>query len=128
MGLDMYLSVKTNDKNKVVGKTDHTGACGGLMPFTIANKNGEQEIGYWRKQYRLADRLTMMLYGDDDEGDNLVPKEMTIEDIKDIIEFAKEQLKEDAYNSNVWDYTIKVFKKALQLAKQGDTVIYEQWY
>ena len=129
MGLDMYLLAKTK---KPVGKNPTTGACNGLFGLTIATEEDEQEIGYWRKEYRLSHKLESLLFAEDEE-DNLVPKEMTEKQIEEVIAFAQAELEakdyEDGfYSDDDWKYTIEVFQKALELAKQGVKIIYEQWY
>ena len=125
----MYLLAKTDKK---VGKKETTGACGGLFPLTIKTEEKTQEIGYWRKNYKLDEELTNMLF-EGCEDDNCVPKEMSAEQIEDVIAFAKDEIElkdyeNGWYNDDDWKYTIKVFQKALKLLKQGVTILYEKWY
>ena len=128
MGLDMYLLSKSKDNVKKAC----TGACGGLFPLTIATEDNTIEIGYWRKNYRLAEELSSMLF-DGEEEDNCVPKPLTEEQIEHIIKFAKYELEFKDYDDgwycdDDWTYTIKTFKDALKRLKQGETILYEQWY
>ena len=58
MGLDMYLLAKY----KNVTNTQTTGACGGLFPLTIKS-HGKEEIGYWRKDYKLDNLIWERLSG-----------------------------------------------------------------
>ncbi len=129
MGLDMYLLAKS--KNKKIGKEHTTGACGGLFPFTI-DSEGTTEIGYWRKNYRLADEITHMLFEPGEET-NCVLKELTEDDIKDLISFAQDELDfkdyEDGWYSDYeWEKTIKIFQQALAYAKEGVKIYYKEWY
>lgn len=128
MGLDMYLLAK----HSRIKKTGTTGACGGLFPMTIATENNTMEIGYWRKNYRLDEKLTNMLF-DNCEEDNCVKKEMCKGQILEIIDYAKWQLEEKDYEDgwycdDDWKYTIKTFKDALTRINRGEQIYYEKWY
>ena len=129
MGLDMYLLSKSKNHQKSNPKT---GACNGLFPLTIATEDHTIEIGYWRKNYRLADKLTKMLFANGEE-DNCVEKEMTDKQIESIIAFAEDELEfkdydNGWYNDEDWQYTIKTFKDALNRYNNGEHILYEQWY
>lgn len=128
MGLDMYLLSKSNKHAK---ENHATGACGGLFPMSIKTGDNTIEIGYWRKNYKLADKLSDMLF--QDGNDNLVKREMDEWQIKEIIDFAKWQLNEKDYENGWysdedWKYTIKTFKDALKRYNNGEHILYEQWY
>lgn len=129
MGLDMYLL----SKSKKHPKTNKiTGACNGLFSLTISVEDNTVEIGYWRKNYRLADKITNMLFTAG-EDDNCVKKEMSENQIQEIIEFAKDELNEKDYDNgwysdDEWTRTITIFKNALKRYKNGEHILYEQWY
>ena len=128
MGLDMYLL----SRSKKHSQTGHaTGACGGLFPMTISTGDNTIEIGYWRKNYRLADYLSNMLF--EDGNDNLVKKEMSKEQIISTIDFAKNELASKDYDNgwyddSEWKRTIDIFKDALNRYEEGEHILYEQWY
>ena len=133
MGLDQYL--RTNAKK---GNEYATGACGGLFPIAPKMSEEQQEIGYWRKNYKLNNYLLNELgLGDEYEDVNCVDLPMTEDQIKMAIDFAKiekEILEEGGdsddgrYNVSVWEYTMKTFKEALKLKQQGYDIIYSIWY
>ena len=128
MGLDMYLLSKSKNHAK---KNEATGCCGGLFPMSINTGENTIEIGYWRKNYRLADKLSDMLF--QDGNDNLVKREMDEWQIQEIIDFAKAELEAKDYDDGWycdedWKYTIKTFKDALKRYNNGEHILYEQWY
>ena len=128
MGLDMYLL----SKGKGFKKSGTTGACGGLFPMTIATDDNTIEIGYWRKNYKLDEYLTDMLFGCGEE-DNCVKKLMDAEQIQKVINFAKDELEfkdyEDGwYDDDEWKRTITIFKDALKRFNRGEHIYYEKWY
>jgi len=129
----MYLKT-----NAPVGQEHSTGACGGLFPFAPKMAKEQREIGYWRKNYKLNEFLLCDLgLADDEEDDNCVDLPMSEEEIEATINFAKEekQILEEGgdgndgwYEVSDWDYTIKTFKEALRLRKEGYDVFYHIWY
>lgn len=133
MGLDQYLRTNARKGNEYA-----TGACGGLFPLAPKMSEGQREIGYWRKNYKLNDYLLNELgLGDEYEDVNCEDLPMSENQIEMAIGFAKiekEMLEEDKtlddgwYNVSDWEYTIKTFKEALKLKQQGYDIIYSIWY
>lgn len=133
MGLDQYL--RTNAKK---GNQHATGACGGLFPLAPKMSEGQREIGYWRKNYKLNDYLLDELgLGDEYEDVNCEDLPMNEDQIESAINFAKgekEILEEGGdsddgwYGVSDWEYTIETFTNALKLKRQGYDIIYSIWY
>lgn len=63
MGLDMYLFKRSHMADASRGAT---GACGGLFPFAPST-GGKEEIGYWRKAYKVCDFILELLNKNYDE-------------------------------------------------------------
>lgn len=127
MGLDQYLRAKTNS----VKQKSATGACGGLFPVAPADK-GTTEIGYWRKAYSVSDYLRQILEIDDEF--NLQDKEISYEQIIDIINHAKnviqEKLFEDEYEKSDWQDVVTAFTKAKRILEKDAAaqIFYMEWY
>ena len=90
MGLDMYLRAKT----ETMAPKQSRGACNGLFPLAPAD-NGTTEIGYWRKAYAVQRYLreTLGIGGEF----NLEDKEISYEQILEIIKDAKSIIEEGDY-------------------------------
>lgn len=127
MGLDQYLRAKT----KTVEQKSATGACGGLFPIAPAN-NGTTEIGYWRKAYAVSDYLRNVL--DVDDTFNLEDKEISYEQVIDILTYAQHVVAEkdfsDAYEESDWLDTVDFFTIAKEILENDpDTQIYYmEWF
>ena len=134
MGLDMYLYTSNQAKKK-----QSTGACGGLFPLAPANEHEGvelQEMGYWRKNYKLNEYIVNDVVVCDEEP-NLIKFPLSVDDLENIRQFAKSEklyLEEGGddengwYTIEEWEYTIKTFNKAIRQAKQGFNIYYECWY
>ena len=136
MGLDMYLFSTNTNKRKMA-----QGACGGLFPLapTSTTDDGVElsEIGYWRKNYKLQEFLFNDIIDTEGEDNNLVKFLLTESDCKRIVEFAKDEksyIEETGdddngwYDIKNWEYTAKVFRKAIRHIKEGNEIYYECWY
>ena len=127
MGLDQYLSAKTN----ILAKKQLRGACGGLFPIGPAD-NDTTEIGYWRKAYSVSCYLreTLEITGDF----NLEEKEINYEQIVSILDYAKHILKtksfENDYDKYDWETTSEVFTKAKEILEKDPNaqIFYMEWY
>ena len=145
MGLDQYLLAKMKTKKN---KTeDLTGACGGLFGFAPKNANGMQEIGYWRKFYKLDDLIAELFLDKDPDGDywsmNCKDIPLDEDDLIHIRCYAEEEIdmineqyegeevpeySEDYYQKINWEKTRDVFAKAFELVKtKGAKIYYKYW-
>lgn len=140
MGLDMYLEVKRAKGPE--GQTGLTGACGGL--FGLAPASDNEEVGYWRKFYELDNFISNLQHRESE--DNAEAVELTTAQLFAIMQYCVEKandfvkgedITEYEANGDLLDYEYTVaqwtdaantFGKALQMALNGDTVYYRNWY
>lgn len=127
MGLDMYLYKKSH---KSVDKGS-TGACGGMFPLAPKSE-GMEEIGYWRKAYKVCDFIFDRLGKNYDEC-NLEKLYMSEEDVEAVLKEAKfreeENYYEDDWEEEDWKNTKTIMEKALEAIHNEDALIFfEVWY
>ncbi len=127
MGLDQYLRART----KTVEQKSATGACGGLFPIAPSD-NETTEIGYWRKAYTVSKYLRNVL---DVAGDfNLEDKEITYEQVIDILTYAQNVVSEkdfsDAYEESDWLDTVDFFTTAKDILENDPDaqISYMEWF
>lgn len=127
MGLDQYLRART----KTVEQKSATGACVGLFPLAPKD-NGTTEIGYWRKAYAVSDYLRNEL--DIDGTFNLEDKEISYEQVLDILTYAQNVISEkdfsDAYEESDWLDVVDAFTTAKEILENDPDaqIYYMEWY
>lgn len=127
MGLDQYLRART----KTVKQKHATGACGGLFPIAPKDR-GTTEIGYWRKAYSVSSYLRNVLDIDDDF--NLDDKEISYEQVVDILTYAQTIVAEkdfdNKYDEADWLDVVDYFSTAKEILENDPDaqIYYMEWY
>ena len=127
MGLDMYLLQQRNNGKKADGVL---GCMNGMFPLGI--KTDKEQIGYWRKAYKVNDTIIEEL-NVNFEDINCEDLELSLENCQNILVSIKGDLEIKNY-CNEWEkddleQSIQIFENAINLIEtENCKIFYKVWY